>query len=455
MYDLMILGGGPAGYCAAERAGEAGLSVILFEKRSLGGVCLNEGCIPSKALLHSAKLYESALHGGDYGVTIAGASLDHAAVIARKNKVVRALVAGVRARMKHAGVTVAEGEAALAGRIGEGFAAECGGQAYKARRLLIAAGSEPVVPPVPGLREGLAAGFVLTNREALDLPAPPERLAVIGGGVIGLEMASYYRSAGSRVTVVEMLDHIAGLTDEEIGRRLQKQLEKDGVAFHLSARVTAVEKDAVVFEKDGQSRRIACDRALLSVGRRAVTAGYGLETLGVALDRGAVATDARMRTSTAGVWAAGDVNGKSMLAHTAYREAEVAVCDMLGRRDVMRYDAIPAVIYTKPEAAGVGLTAAQAREAGLDAECVDLPFQYSGRYVAEVERGDGLARALFDRKTRRLLGAHLYGSYASEMIWGAAACVEGEFRVEDLRQIVFPHPTVSEIIREAAWASKL
>jgi dihydrolipoamide dehydrogenase len=238
-------------------------------------VCLNEGCIPSKAFLHSAKLYEAALHGANYGVTITGASLDHAAVVARKNKVVRTLVAGVKAKMKHAGVAVVEGEARLTGRTVEGFAAECGGEAYEARRLLIAVGSEPIVPPIPGLREGLNAGFALTNREALDLPAPPEHLVIIGGGVIGLEMASYYRSAGSQVTVVEMLDHVAGLTDEEIGRRLQKQLEKDGVAFHLSARVTAVEKDAVVFERDGRSERIACDKALLSIGRRAVTSGYG------------------------------------------------------------------------------------------------------------------------------------------------------------------------------------
>lgn len=455
MFDLMVLGGGPAGYCAAERAGEAGLKVVLFEKRSLGGVCLNEGCIPSKALLNSAKLYESAVHGEPYGVTVKEASLNHAAVIARKAKVVRALVSGVKAKMKHAGVTVVEGEATLTGRTAEGFGAVCGGQTYEARRLLIASGSEPVAPPIPGLREGLASGFAVTNREVLDLTAAPGHLVVIGGGVIGLEMASYYHTAGSKVTIVEMLDHIAGQTDDEIGRRLQKQLEASGVVFHLSAKVTGVEKDAVVFEKDGQTRRVDCDKVLLSIGRRAVTAGFGLETLSVALERGAVVTDERMRTSVAGVWAAGDVNGRSMLAHTAYREAEVAVNDMLGRRDVMRYDAIPAVIYTKPEVAGVGPTAAQAKAQGLEVEVVELPLQYAGRYVAEVERGDGMARVLFDRRTRRLIGVHLYGSYASEMIWGAAAMIEGEYRVEDIREVVFPHPTVSEIIREAAWASKL
>lgn len=451
MYDLMVLGGGPAGYCAAERAGEAGLRVVLFEKRSLGGVCLNEGCIPSKALLNSAKIYESALHGAAYGVTVTGAALDHAAVIARKKKVVRTLVAGVKAKMKHAGVTVVEGEARLTGRTDEGFAAQCAGDTYAARRLLIATGSEPATPPIPGLREALASGFALTNREVLDLPAAPAHLAIIGGGVIGLEMASYYHAAGSRVTVVEMLDHIAGNTDAEIGRRLQKQLEAAGIVFHLSARVTAVGEGALVFEKDGQASRLPCDNVLVSVGRRPVTEGYGLETLSVALERGAIATDERLRTSVPGVWAAGDVNGRSMLAHTAYREAEVAVSDMLGRRDTMRYDAIPAVIYTKPEVACVGVTPLEA----ADAEVIDLPFQYSGRYVAEVERGDGLARVLFERKTGRLIGAHLYGSYASEIIWGAAALIEGEFRAADIREIVFPHPTVSEILREAAWASKL
>ncbi|MGI6335965.1 MAG: dihydrolipoyl dehydrogenase [Eubacteriales bacterium] len=451
IYDLIVIGGGPAGYVAAGRAGRAGLSVLLVEKRSLGGVCLNEGCIPSKALLNSAKLYEHAVHSEKYGVTVTGAVLDHAKVVARKAKVVKQLVSGVGGQMKANHVTVVNGEAVLDKKTAEGFPVKVGADTYVATRLLIASGSVPVVPPIPGVKEGLEAGYVMTNREILDMTTVPANLCIVGGGIIGLEMASYFNVAGSRVTVVEMLDHIAGPTDAEISAILLKEYQKKGIDFRLGAKVVGVDKGSVSYEKDGKIESVPADVILMSIGRRANTKGLNAEALGIEMDRGAIVTDRHGQTNVAGVWAAGDVNGKSMLAHTAYREAEVCVNNILGRRDVMRYNAIPSVIYTNPEVAGIGETEETAKQKGIDYVCKKLSMRYAGRFVAENEGGDGLCKVLVDKKANRVIGIHMIGNSSSEIIWGASALIETELRIEDIKELVFPHPTVSEIIRETIF----
>ena len=447
MYDLIVLGGGPAGYLAAERAGSAGLSVLLIEKRSLGGVCLNEGCIPSKALLHSAKVFDYAKHSKDYGVTVEGVSIDHKAVVERKNKVVKTLVSGVAALMKAHKVTVINGEGVLTGK----NTVAVGGDSYEGKNIMLCTGSEAVVPPIPGVKEGLERGTVVTNREILDLDALPESLVVIGGGVNGLEMASYFNSAGSKVTVIEMLPHIAGPTDREISSILLGNYKAKGIQFHLNSKVVEVTADAVVFEADGKRESVKADKVLLSIGRRAVTKGIGTEETGVYTERGAVVTDKFGRTNIPNIYAAGDVNGKSMLAHTAYREAEVAVNNILGKKDVMRYNAIPSVIYTNPEVASVGETEETARAKGLDVEVVSQQMMYSGRYVAENMLGDGICKVIIDKKRRTVLGVHMIGNYASEIIYGAGIMVETEMRVGDVKELVFPHPTVCEIIRETIF----
>ncbi len=457
-FDLMILGGGPGGYNAAERAAHGGLKVAVFEERALGGVCLNEGCIPTKTLLYSAKIYDYANHGEKYGVTTTGAKIDHAKVVDRKDKVVKTLVSGVAAKMKGAGVTVITGTAKIAGKTAGGFTVECGGQTYEGTQIMVCTGSEAVVPPIPGLRESYEAGFAVTNREILDLRTLPKKVVVVGGGVIGLEMASYFNSVGCEVFVIEMLDKIAGPTEKEISSILEKNYTKKGVKFILGAKVAAVNGKAgagtVEYEKDGKVEKIDCDLVLVSTGRRARTKDIGLEEIGVQLNRGAIVTDEACRTSVPGVWAAGDVNGKIMLAHTAYREGEVAVNNILGKSDRVDYRAIPSVIYTNPEVGTVGETVESAKKAGIDAEEVTLSLRYSGRYIAENEGGDGIVKIVYGKAHHEILGVHMIGSYASEIIYGAAAMVAKCQRVADVQKIVFPHPTVCEVIREAMFEIK-
>lgn len=451
IFDLIVLGGGPAGYMAAERAAQGGINVVVFEKRFLGGVCLNEGCIPSKALLNSAKVYEYAAHGEKYGVTTTGAAIDHAAVVARKNKVVKQLVTGVGMTMKKLNVTVIDKPAVITGKTPDGFTVLSDEILYSAGKLLIATGSVPILPPIPGLRERLASGFVMTNREILDLDTLPESLVVIGGGVIGLEMASYFNSVGIKVTVIEMLDRIAGPTDSEISDILLKNYKKKGVDFKLSCKVTAIGSDAVTYEEKNETKTIPAAKVLVSIGRKPFIDGIGLESIGVYTERGAIVTDDNLRTNITGVYAAGDVNGKSMLAHTAYRESEVAVNHMLGKRDTMRYNAIPSVIYTNPEVACVGETEDSAKAKRLDVKTVSVSMRMSGRYMAEVDGGNGIAKLVVDKKHNRLIGVHLIGSYASEIIYGASLMIETEMNIEAIKELVFPHPTVSEVIREALF----
>jgi dihydrolipoamide dehydrogenase len=453
VYDLIIIGGGPAGYLAAERAGHEGFATLLIEKREVGGVCLNEGCVPTKTLLYSAKLKDGAAHGEKYGVHASGVTIDQKEVVARKNKVVGMLVGGVKAALKAAHIETVAGEAIITGRNDEGYTVKSGETVYTGKRLLIATGSVPVVSPIPGLKDAVAAGFALTNREILDLTEVPKKLVVIGGGVIGLEMASYFKSAGAEVTVVEMLDMIGGAIDAEIAALLKRNYEKKGVKFLLGCKVTEVLKDGVAFEtKDGKKETVPADKILLSIGRRAFTEGLGLETIGVETERGAVKTDERMKTNVPEVYAAGDVNGRSMLAHTAYREAEAAVNNMAGKKDIMRYNAIPGVIYTNPEVAGVGETESSAKSKGLDVTVKTLSMRYSGRYVAENEGGDGIVKLIVDNRKKTLLGVHMIGNYASEIIYGACMMVEREMTIESIKKAVFPHPTVSEIIREAIFS---
>ena len=459
MYDLAILGGGPGGYVAAERAAAAGLKVVLFEQKSLGGVCLNEGCIPTKTLLYSAKVYNYALHGADSGVHVENPACDFGEIIDRKNKVVKKLVGGVKAAMKAGKIEVVSSHATIKGRSSEGVAISAAEADYQARNPLICTGSEAAVPPFPGLKE--AGDVIVTNREILDLKEQPKELVVIGGGVIGMEFAAFFSTLGTKVTVIEMLPKILGPLDDEISSMLQKTYAKRGIEFCLRCKVTGIEGNSVVYEDpDGKVCRAQGDKILVSVGRRANLDGYGLESLGVEmlLNRGGkpcgIKVDSRMRTNIPNVYAAGDVTGFSMLAHTASREGEVAVNNILGKEDHMRYDAIPGIVYTNPEVAGVGLTEEQAKASGKPYKVIKLPMAYSGRFVAENEKGDGLCKIIVGEKYHEVLGVHMLGNPCSEIIHSACMAIETEMTVEQLKEVVFPHPTVSEIIKETAFTLK-
>ncbi len=451
LFDLLVIGGGPGGYLCAERAAQGGMKVCLFEKKALGGTCLNEGCIPTKTLLNSSKMYRHAMNSEAFGVTATDVKYDHAKVIERKNGVVKTLVAGVGATMKGNKVTVISSSAVIKGRGETGFLVEADGTMYEGKKLVIASGSETVVPPVPGLKEGIESGFVVTNREVLDTKNLPKNLVVIGGGVIGLEMAYYFASVGVSVTVIEMMPKIAGATDADICKVLTSAFEKKGMEFKLSCKVLEVKKDSVIYEENGEKKEIKCDMVLLSAGRKPSTAGIGIESLQLEMDRAAVKTDRHLCTSVSGVYAVGDCNGKLMLAHTAYREAEVAVNHMLGKSDEMRYDVIPSVIYTDPEVASVGLSKEDAEKQGMKVKEVKLPMSYAGRYLAENEGGKGFIKLIVDLDKNRLVGCHMVGSYASEIIMTATMMVDTELTPDRLKKLVFPHPTVAEIIREAIF----
>ena len=444
MYDLAIIGGGPAGYVAAEKAGAAGQSVVLFEKRELGGVCLNEGCIPTKTLLYSAKMYDHATGGKKYGITAGEVSYEYKKIADRKTKVVRKLVAGIKMKMEAAGVTVVRGEAVIERGDALGVAIACDGQSYEAKNLLICTGSEAFVPPIPGVENNPA---VLTNREMLALTEAPASLVVIGGGVIGMEFASYCNSLGIAVTVIEMMPEILGAMDKDIAETLRTVYAKRGVKFCLQCKVTRIEGNAVFYtDADGNELQCEGDRILMSIGRRAVLKGYGLENIAVEAERG-IKVNARMRTSLPNVYAAGDVTGFSMLAHTASREAEVAVNNILGIEDTMEYNAIPGVVYTNPEVASVGLTEEQAATVGIEYRLHKLPMTYAGRFVAENEGQTGIFKALVS-PAGKLLGVHMLGNSSSEFICAACMAIGTGMTMEQLRRMIFPHPTVSEILKE-------
>lgn len=459
MFDLAIIGGGPGGYVAAERAGAAGLKVVLFEKKSLGGVCLNEGCIPTKTLLYSAKVYNYAVEGDHYGVYSSNPSVKYDEIVARKNKVVKKLVGGIKAGMKAHKVQVVAAEAMIEGRNAEGISISAAGETYQAKNLLICTGSEAVVPPIPGLKE--AGDVIVTNREILSLTEQPKELVVIGGGVIGMEFAAFYSTLGTKVTVVEMMPKILGPMDDEISSMLQGIYTKRGIEFKLSCKVTGIEGNTVVYEDpEGKVCRVSGDKILVSVGRRAVLDGFGLEKLGVdmMLNRGGrpcgIKVDDKMRTNIPNVYAAGDVTGFSMLAHTASREGEVAVNNILGKQDHMRYNAIPGVVYTNPEVAGVGLTESEAKAKNIEHSVIKLPMAYSGRFVAENEGGEGICKIIVGKKYHEVLGVHMLGNPCSEIIQSACIAIEMEMTAEQLQEVVFPHPTVSEIIKETVFTVK-
>lgn len=443
-YQLAIIGGGPAGYTAAEMAGKAGLSVVLFEKNNVGGVCLNEGCIPTKTLLYAAKVHDTALHASKYGVNVKEVSADLGKIIARKTKVVRKLVLGIKAKLTAQKVTLVQGEA----YIQDAHTVRCGEELYECEQMMVCTGSATFIPPVAGLD----SVNYWTHRDALDNKEIPSSLVIVGGGVIGMEFASFFHSLGAKVTVVEMMDEILGGMDKELSGLLRADYAKRGVKFLLNTKVTGVtqKEDGIEIEYTcGEEKNTVCaEKLLMSVGRRPVMNGFGLENLNLELTaRGMVKVDEHLQSSVPGVYVCGDLNGVSLLAHTAVREAEVAVHHILGKTDAMSYRAIPGVVYTNPEIASVGYTEEALTREGRAYRVVSLPAAYSGRFVAENEGVNGVCKVLVG-EDEEILGVHLLGNPASELIIQAGMMIEDRRKLSEWKKYVFPHPTVGEIFRE-------
>lgn len=448
LYDIAIIGGGPAGYTAAERAAANGLKTILFEKNALGGVCLNEGCIPTKTLLYSAKTLDSIKNSAKYGVSVEGQpDFDLSKIIARKQKTVRKLVAGIKQKMAAHEVKIIGAEVHL---IGEDNSRNIllgnDDETYTAKYVLLCTGSGTIVPPIKGLD---TSGY-WTSKEALDNKDVPQSLAIIGGGVIGVEFASFFNSLGVKVSVIEMLPEILGAMDKELSAMLRTEYSKRGIDFYLGTKVVEIRGGEVIIEKDGEQSSVEAAQILLSTGRRPVTANLNIDKLNIEMYRNGIKVDEFMKTSHPRVYACGDITGHSLLAHTAVREGEVAVNHILGKADRMSYKAIPGVVYTNPEIAGAGQTEEELTVKGIKHTVLKLPMAYSGRFVAENELVNGMCKLIIG-ENEKIIGCHMLGNPASELIVIAGIAIEKEFTVEEFRKIVFPHPTVGEIIHETLF----
>ena len=447
-YFLAIIGGGPAGYTAAEKASKAGKDVVLFEQNAVGGTCLNVGCIPTKSLLYGAKQYYNATHAQKYGVTAENVSFDFAAMQKRKTIVVRKLVAGIKQRLNNEHCTLVSGFAKVESRTDELVTIECNGETYEAENLMICTGSTNFVPPIPGIKENPA---VWDSTDALAAAELPKSIIIVGGGVIGMEFATLYHELGIPVTVIEALPTILPNLDPEVVSVLSDKYKKAGINILTETRVESIDGGTVNVKSQitNDQLQISAERILVSVGRRANL--NGLEALNdIELNRGAIVIDDFCKTNLPNVYACGDVTGKIMLAHVAARQAEVAVGRMLKQIPLQRiaYNAIPSVVYTNPEIASVGVTEAQAAELNIETEVRKLPMTFSGRFMAENEGETGLCKMIIDAKNHSVLGVHMIGNPCSEFVAAASFAVRMGYTTAEFEQVVFPHPTVSEILHE-------
>jgi dihydrolipoamide dehydrogenase len=452
--DVIVIGGGPGGYVAAIRAAQLGAKVVLVEKDSLGGVCLNRGCIPTKAMLASADVYNTiARRSKEYGVNVSGeVSLDFAGVIARRQGVVKQLVSGVGFLMKSNKVQVLKG----IGRLTSATSVEVTSQDGKketvtAKNIIIATGSEPVKIPIPGLD----GSNVWDSDGALAATEVPKTILIIGAGAIGLEWGYMFQRFGAQVTIVELMAHILPLNDSEIADELKKSLQKDGVKIMNEHKVAKVEHKngqevVTVVSADGSAEQeITADKILVAIGRRPVIAGLGLEELGIATERGRVVTNEFMQTNLPSVYAIGDVAGGMLLAHKASEEGVVAAENCMGHKAKMSYKVVPAAVYTSPEVATVGISEDTAKERGLDYKVGKFYFRSNGKAMGIGER-DGMVKFVTDAKYGEILGCHMVGPHVTDMLHEVVIGMEAEATIETIANAIHAHPTLSEVVKEAA-----
>jgi len=442
-YDVAVLGGGPGGYEAAIRCAQLGLRTALIECESLGGTCLNRGCIPTKALLQSSHTYESAKKAAAFGVTTGEVGFDYGKIAARKDWVVKTLVHGVEVMEKAYGVQVIRGF----GRLQDAHTIAVDAQTVTAENLILATGSEPSHPPIPGID----GAHILNSTELLALTEAPESLVIVGGGVIGLEFATVYAALGRKVTILEMLPELLPGIDADITRQVTKSLTDRGVEFLLGAKVlslTGGDRVSVRYEQAGREGAVEAAYSLVCVGRRPRTKDIGLESVGITAERGFIPVDETLRTCVPNIYAIGDITGKVQLAHVASAQGVTAAANCAGRHETIGYDIVPTCIYVEPELAYVGLSEEKAREAGHTVRIGRFNAATNGKTLIMGE--SGAVKLVFDADTGEVLGAQILAPRATDLIAEIAAVMKSEGTLEELSATIHPHPSVSEILMEAA-----
>ncbi len=442
MLDLIVIGAGPGGYEAAAHAGHLGKRVAIVEQADLGGTCLNVGCIPAKTFLRSSRLFRECREAAAFGILVESPRFDLPALVARKDNVVGTLTRGVAALLRSSGVELLTGTGHLVDR----NTVEVAGERYEATNILIATGARPAVPPIPGID----GERVLDSTAVFAITTVPERIAIIGGGYIGLEFASFFHEIGTEVTVYEALPRIATGCDGDVAEELLKILRHAGIEIHLSCEVLGIDGGTVRYrDGDGVEHRSDATYIVNATGRTPVLGGLGLEEAGIDATARGIRVDDQGRTNVPNVWACGDVTGRHMLAHVAARAGIVAVNTMCGRRDRMRFDAIPAVIYSHPEVAMVGKTEEELQASATLYRKAVVPMAVAGRFLVEHENETGLVKVLVREPDGEILGVHAIGDLSSEFIVAAATMIEAEMTLAQAGEIIFPHPTVAEALHAA------
>ncbi len=443
--ELMILGGGPGGYVAAIRAAQRGIKVTLIENKDIGGTCLNRGCIPTKALLKSASLLEQIKSMRSYGITVNNVEFDFNKTMQWKDRVVKRLTGGVGSLLDKNGVEVLYGTAKFIGS----DTIDIDGEQIQFEKAIIATGSESAKPPIPGI-EG---ENVIFSNDALSLKELPTSLGIIGGGVIGVELANVFAATGTKVTVIEALQDIVPVMDKDLGKNLEKALKKKGIKIYTGAKVTGICSDRIKIDNKGKEEEIFCEKVLVAVGRRPNTEGLCLETANIMYDRKGIQVNERMETNVPGIYAVGDVVPTPQLAHVASEEGLVAVDNILGNKSWMKYNAVPYCVYTNPELAAVGLTEDIAKDKGIEYSIGTFPLMINGKAMIEGVR-EGFVKIIADKNDNKILGVHIMAPHACEIIQQACVAITLGATLDQFEEVINPHPTMGETMFEAALLVK-
>jgi dihydrolipoamide dehydrogenase len=446
-YDLIVLGSGPGGYVAAIKAGQKNLKVAIIEKEAIGGVCLNWGCIPTKSLLKSAKVYTEFQNAKDYGIIVSDMETvkpDWKAIISRKNRIVKRLTGGVKMLLQKNKVDIING----VGEIINKNEIMVNDEKFHAKNIIISTGAYPAFPPIDGLLESYEKKILLTSKELLEIEEIPEKLVIIGGGVIGIEFATIFNSFGSEVTIIEREDKILLNVDNDVRETMMKVLKKAKIETITGASVLAIDLNKVSFKnKDGQTKTIETSKILLSTGMKANTESF--KKLNLKVVKNFVEVDSHMKTSLDNIYAIGDVNGKMMLAHVASHQATIAVNHILGFSEEINYDQVPSAIYSFPEIAQVGLTEEEAKKRGVEYKVANFPLQANGKALSANEK-DGFIKIIASKQYNEIIGCHIMADNASDLISEAVMVMKLEGTADEIAKSIHPHPTISEIFHEAA-----